>query len=52
LIAWGWFGLGGATGVIVAVIGTIPLLAGMFNFCLFAPLFGYSLSGQKIRSEE
>jgi hypothetical protein len=50
LIAWGLMGLGGATGVIVAVIGAVPLLAGVFDFCVFAPLFGNPLSGAKIRA--
>ncbi len=50
LIAWGLIGLGGTTGVIVAVIGAVPLLAGVFDFCIFAPLFGNPLSGPKIRS--
>jgi len=50
LIAWGLLGLSGATGIIVAVIGAVPLLAGVFDFCVFAPLFGRPLSGPKIRS--
>lgn len=50
LILWGWFGLGSTMGIVVAVIGAVPLLAGLFDFCVFAPLFGYPLSGQKIRS--
>jgi hypothetical protein len=50
LIAWGLLGLGGTTGVIVAVIGALPLVAGLFDFCVFAPLFGAPLSGPKIRS--
>jgi hypothetical protein len=37
-------------GVIVAVVGLVPLLAGLFDFCVFAPLFGASMSGPKIRS--
>lgn len=37
-------------GVIVAVVGLVPLLAGLFDFCVFAPLFGASVSGPKIRS--
>ena len=49
LIAWGLVGLGGATGIVVAVIGALPLLAGLFDFCVFAPLFGAPLSGPKIR---
>ena len=50
LIAWGLFGLGGATGIVVAVIGALPLLAGLFKVCLFAPLFGAPISGPKIRA--
>ena len=50
LIAWGLLGLGGITGLIVAVIGAVPLLAGLFDFCVFAPLFGCPISGPKIRA--
>ena len=49
LIAWGLIGLGGTTGIVVAVVGAVPLLAGVFDFCVFAPLFGAPLSGPKIR---
>jgi len=50
LVAWGWLGLSGVTGIIVAVIGLVPLIAGVFDFCIFAPLFGAPLSGPKIRA--
>ncbi len=50
LVTWGWFGLGGTAGIIVAIIGLVPLLAGLFDFCVFAPLFGAPLSGPKIRA--
>lgn len=50
LIAWGLMGLGGSTGVIVAVVGAVPLLAGVVDVCIFAPLFGAPLSGPKIRA--
>ncbi len=50
LIAWGLLDLGGATGAIVAVIGAVPLLAGLLDFCVFAPLFGCPISGPKIRA--
>ena len=49
LIAWGLLGLGGTAGIIVAVVGAVPLLAGLLDFCVFAPLFGCPLSGSKIR---
>jgi hypothetical protein len=50
LIAWGIWGLGGTVGIIVAVVGAVPLLAGLFDFCIFAPLFGAPLKGPEIRS--
>jgi len=50
LIAWGLLGLDGTTGIIVAVVGAVPLLAGLFDICLFAPLFGCPLSGPKLRA--
>jgi len=50
LLLWGMMGLGGTTGMVVAVIGLVPLLAGLFDFCVFAPLFGAPLSGPKIRA--
>lgn len=50
LIAWGFLGLHGLTGAIIAVIGLVPLVAGVLDFCVFAPLFGAPLSGAKIRA--
>jgi hypothetical protein len=50
LIALGFFGLGDTTGFVVAIIGAVPLLAGLMDFCIFAPLFGRPLSGSKIRA--
>jgi uncharacterized membrane protein HdeD (DUF308 family) len=50
LIAVGLLVLGGATGIVVAVVGAVPLLAGVFDLCVFAPLFGYSISGSRTRA--
>jgi len=30
----------GTGGIILAMVGLVPLVAGIFNFCVFAPLFG------------
>jgi hypothetical protein len=30
----------GIGGIILAIVGLVPLIAGLFNFCVFAPLFG------------
>jgi hypothetical protein len=35
-------------GVVVAVVGLAPLAAGVFNFCLFAPLFGGPFNGRRL----
>ena len=50
LIAVGLMALEGTVGLIVAAIGLVPLLAGIFDFCVFAPLFGAPFSGPRIRS--
>jgi hypothetical protein len=50
LIAWGLLGIGGPTGIIVAMVGAVPLLAGLFDVCLLAPLFSCPLSRAKIRA--
>ena len=40
LILIGLLTVGGTGGTILAVVGLVPLIAGVFNFCVFAPLFG------------
>jgi hypothetical protein len=46
LIAVGLAVVKGAAGIVIAVIGLVPLSAGIFNFCLFGPLFGVDLMGR------
>jgi len=50
LIVWGLVGIGGAAGILVTVIGAVPLLAGLIDVCVFAPLFGNPFNGPKIRA--
>jgi hypothetical protein len=50
LVLWGMLGIGGTAGTLVAIVGLVPLVAGLFDFCIFAPLFGAPLSGPQIRS--
>ncbi len=45
LILVGLLAIGGTGGVILAIVGLVPLAAGVFNFCLFGPLFGVGLRG-------
>lgn len=40
--------VGGNGGLWMAAVGAIPLVAGIFNFCLFAPLFGGPFLGNKL----
>jgi hypothetical protein len=47
LIALGLLNIGGTTGVIVAIVGAVPVLAGLFNVCLVAPLIGAPFSGSE-----
>ena len=49
LIVVGLLVIGGTAGIIVAVIGVAPLAAGVFDFCIFAPLFKLPLMGKQIR---
>ena len=51
LIAIGLLSVGGAGGLILAVVGAAPLLAGIFDVCLFAPLFGGPLKGAEARAK-
>jgi hypothetical protein len=50
LIAVGLLSVQGTTGIVIAVVGLVPLVAGLFDFCVFAPLFGAPLSGAKVRA--
>jgi DUF2892 family protein len=40
----------GTWGLILGVIGAVPLLAGVFDVCIFAPLVGAPFSGSKVRT--
>jgi hypothetical protein len=50
LIALGMLAVQGVVGVILAVVGLVPLVAGLFDFCVFAPLFGAPFGGKQIRA--
>ncbi len=50
LVALGLLVMHGTGGIIVAIVGLVPLVAGLFDFCVFAPLFGAPMSGPKIRA--
>jgi len=50
LMALGLLVLKDTLGIILAIVGLVPLLAGLFDFCVFAPLFGAPFSGKAIRA--
>ena len=37
---WGW---------VLAIVGLVPLLAGLFDFCVFAPLASLPFGGKDLR---
>ena len=41
---------GGAVGWVVAIIGLVPLLAGVFNVCMIAPLIKAPFNGKEALS--
>ena len=51
LIVVGLVLIKGVGGWIVAAIGLVPLLAGIFDFCVFAPLFKLPFNGAKLREK-
>jgi uncharacterized membrane protein len=51
LIAIGLFWVQGAVGWILAIVGLVPLLAGAFDKCVFAPLFGLPFNGPQLRQK-
>jgi hypothetical protein len=49
LIVVGIAVVGGAIGWILAIVGLVPLVAGVFDWCFFAPLFGLPFAGPRLR---
>lgn len=45
LIGWGYTMRGDASGVVLMVVGLVPLAAGVFNLCLVSALLGGPLRG-------
>jgi len=45
LIIIGFAAVGGTGGTVLAIVGLVPLAAGLANVCLFAPLLGCDLKG-------
>ena len=46
IIAWGWSRHDQTVGIVLMVVGLVPLLAGVFNVCLLAPFLGTPFGGK------
>jgi hypothetical protein len=51
LLGFGYGLRGGAAGIVLMVIGLVPLVAGAFNLCLISALLGGTISGARIAGE-
>jgi hypothetical protein len=49
LILVGLFVIEGPLSWVLEMVGLIPLLAGVLDFCVFAPLFGLPFVGSRLR---
>jgi hypothetical protein len=49
LILIGLLAVQGTWGWVLAVVGLVPLLAGLFDFCVFAPLARLPFAGKALR---
>ena len=48
LVVLGYTTAHGLGAVVLVVVGLVPLLAGIFNVCVFAPLFGGPFKGSNV----
>jgi hypothetical protein len=49
LIALGLWVTQGAWSWVLGIVGLVPLLAGLFDWCVFAPLFSLPFVGERLR---
>lgn len=50
LVGIGLWLVRGAGGYTIAAVGLVPFAAGVFDFCLFAPLGGLPFGGRALRA--
>jgi hypothetical protein len=50
LVGIGLLAVQGPAGIAAAIVGAVPLAAGVLDFCLLAPILSVPWSGAKIRS--
>ncbi|MDI3314169.1 MAG: DUF2892 domain-containing protein [Mycobacterium sp.] len=49
LILLGLLVVKGTAGIVIGIVGIVPLAAGVFNFCLIGPLVGVGFFGNRPR---
>lgn len=47
LILWG-YSLSGTAGIVLIILGLVPLSAGVFNLCIISALLGGPISGNRV----
>jgi hypothetical protein len=50
IILWGYTARGTSLGIVLMIIGLVPLIAGAFDLCFFSALFGGPMGGARIRA--
>jgi hypothetical protein len=51
LIWWGFSHRADAAGIVVMLVGVVPLAAGVFDFCVLSRILGGPFSGAAIRAQ-
>ena len=51
LIGWGYTLRGTTLGTVLMIGGAVPLLAGLLNLCLIAPIIGAPFSGRDAQTQ-
>ncbi len=49
LIAWGFSLRAGAGGIVLMIVGLVPLIAGAFDLCIGSVVMGGSIRGADVR---
>jgi hypothetical protein len=52
LIVWGYTQRDTGSGIVIILIGLVPLAAGTFDLCLVSALLGGPISGARVRGQK
>jgi len=51
LIIWGYTQSAYTSGIVLILVGLLPLSAGLFDLCIISALLGGPISGKKVRAD-